>query len=158
MPSVSERVAAKAPLPARPVPTVAEKAGMFDQPRLTIMGGLALLALADYGAVRTGIVNGAPDGNPSYAAAAFVMTVALWALLPGYSPERRAVSRGARAVMYLALLAVHGIAAVMAFVPRRNPTAMVVVDSAGTTLALVVMVLVAVYAFWCRACPLAKGS
>lgn len=157
-PLAAELAAKKPANTPRPVATKPDRAAPLQQPRATIMGGLTLLALGDYAATRTGVLNDAPGGNPSYAVAAAVLTVALWGVLPGYSPAHRAASRGARSLMYLVLLAIHGIAGGMAYVPRRNPTAMVVVDSTGTTLALVAMVLVAVYAWWCRVCPLVEDA
>lgn len=122
----------------------------FDQPRLAVMAGLVLLALADYAATRTGMYNGDPGGNPIYACAAGVTTIALWALLPGYSPAARAATRLHRAAMYLALVGLHVAAAAIAFTPRRNPTALAVLDGSATTAVVVLMALVAVCAWWYR--------
>jgi hypothetical protein len=130
----------------------------FQQPRLIIMGGLLLLAGADYAGTYTGAVTHIGQGNVIYSAAAGLTTLALWALLPGYTTEQRRASRLARPAMYAGMLALHTLAAAVAWTPWHNPTALAVLDAAGTVAVVAVMTLVSVYAWWCRVAPLAEGS
>lgn len=130
----------------------------FRQPRAALMGGLVLLAGADYAATYTGSATHTGPGNVLYSAAAGLTTLALWALLPGYTPEQRRASRLARPAMYAGMLALHTLAAAVAWTPWRNPTALAVLNAVGTVAVVAVMVLVWVYAWWCRVAPLVGES
>lgn len=135
----------------------APKGSPLTQPRLTIMGGLLALALADYLGVRTGIINGTPDGNPVYACAAAVTTVALWLSLPGYTPQQRANTRLERLTWYVALIGLHIVAGSVAWAPVQNPTALSVLNAAGSVLVIALMAVVSVRAWYLRMIPAGRS-